>query len=87
MTMETPTFEDVFRIEKMRISQCDMSFQGLYPNKTGVVSGANWNLEEPFWIQQEVPPKRPHFPLAAYFLGGKMILRLRNISKLHLGLS
>lgn len=56
---------------KMRISQCDMSFQGLYPNKTGVVSGANWNLEEPFWIQQEVPPKMTSFPSCCIFFFGK----------------
>ena len=39
----------------MRISQCDMSFQGLYPNKTGVVSGANWNLEEHFGSNKKSP--------------------------------
>ena len=56
---------------EMRISQCDMSFQGLYPNKTGVVSGANWNLEEPFWIQQEVHPKTTSFPSCCIFFFGK----------------
>ena len=66
----------------MRISQCDMSFQGLYPNKTGVVSGANWNLEEHFGSNKKSPQNDLISVLLHIFLG-KMILRLRKISKLH----
>ena len=83
MTMETPTFEDVFRIEKCGFPNVIWVFRGCTPTKLVLFPGRIGTWKNHFGSNKKSPPKWPHFPLAAYFFLGKMILRLRKLSKLH----